>query len=358
MTGDGVKRYNFINNCAGMLHIGAVIRIDIKVFGERVCSIIHMETARKQSSILSGQFSDVVIFVVTHKNRILKKEVSDMRRTIKKIISCLIVSMMLTVVVGCNSSAKKKWEPVSVETVVTEEESYSEKTSEVVESNSEVSSENSVNNDAIPLSEVTPEYAKEHHMVCLWRDGKLYSLGPSILRKEENSLVKVVGSFPVNKTQVLSATELSAVHFNKATDRIYNYNSQSLNVYHCKYVSDTIFLFWSDTYDDYIVMDDYKPLVLQRVDSVDVKDSNGRTVADFTKLDLNKDYKVSWYQGMDYREITMKANWCLYNVDEKPFTTISGQMTKNSYAIVNLQSLPSGTYHIGMGDFISPIIID
>lgn len=280
----------------------------------------------------------------------------------KKIFSLfLVVAMVMTATSCTNNNATAISSVDDTQPVILEEPS---EIVEIVEVESEIESESEVvEEDPLAVLEVSEEFAKANQLLCLYRDGKLYSLGPYIVRRDGESVRKMCAEWPVNDDRMISVAELSVVKINKKADELRHYGGTSCNVYNCEFIGNTICAFWNEMYSNYAVMDDEvspdHPLVLQ-ADNFEVQGEGGNKLDDFSSLDLNKDYLVSWFEGMEYKEIIMKADWCMYSVEEEPFTTLDGQLTKNGYAVIDMEVLQPGVYHIGSirKSVLSPIIVE
>ncbi len=219
----------------------------------------------------------------------------------------------------------------------------------------------------VPL-EVTEEWAKANQLVCLYRNGKLYSLGPYIpveSMKEwiigqkvdnERAALFMVADFPSENTMggdimVFGPTPSIVL---EEGDEIRDYGGAfhgHLGVYEYAGYTPTVWL-WDGS--DYIFFYDfYDSLEPLRIDSnvakkIEITDSNGNSINldEWPKgFELDEEYILSYYIGVDYYEYKLWSDSSVYirlrneNLDDSAF-----EYTKDGYRIVKLSSLEPGVY--------------
>ena len=100
--------------------------------------------------------------------------------------------------------------------------------------------------------------------------------------------------------------------------------------------------------------DTRKPVHFSGVSNVEIKDSDGELVEDFCNLNDGEYYTVSWYQGTEYEEVTLKADCNAYvyesGVDQststEPDYEVEPELTEEG-AIYDLSEIPPGLYVTG-----------
>lgn len=208
--------------------------------------------------------------------------------------------------------------------------------------------------DPLKMLEVSEDFAKEKKLLCLYRDDKLYSLGPRFISSDGKYVLPT--GFDDGKDYVMNIDAPEIII--QEGDQIRDYGDEYVNVYKSTFTGYTIPMFeFNDgavAFDDEVdPSSDGKPSVkgiTGDITQVEVKDLNGGVVNNYRYLENSKSYKVSWYSGMDYREITMTANWKYYKIDSTPSYKLKGAVGQSGYALIDIRDIPSGTYHLGVRD--------
>ena len=107
----------------------------------------------------------------------------------------------------------------------------------------------------------------------------------------------------------------------------------------------------------YDILDDEQGASFLFSDNVEIKDSKGNVISDIPSIyNLNEgeDYIVSWYEGTQYREVTLPADSKYYVLArdrlDDPEYIVSGTLTKDGYAEYVISGVESGTYVVTNAD--------
>ena len=216
-----------------------------------------------------------------------------------------------------------------------------------------------VEEDPLAMLEVSEEFAKEKGLLCLYRNDKLYSLGPKYI-SEDGKYVLPTG-FDDGKDYILNIDAPEIII--QEGDQIRDYGDEYVNVYKSAFTGYTIPMF--NYGEDIMIFDDEidptsngAPKLKAAgagITQFGVKE-NDSIVANDRHLENGKSYTVSWYSGMDYHEITMVANYRYYKIDSTPSYELKGTLSQSGYALIDIRDLPSGTYHINGRDLNTTIM--
>lgn len=220
-------------------------------------------------------------------------------------------------------------------------------------------------------SEVEPDDG----MWYLLRDDETYSLGRTVHMVDGVDYSSAGASFPgENDLQVYQIgrmqTPLDLTGFCSygdvpvpvlgENDLVVSYSSSSvptLGLHSVSYSGDAICLEYDDNLGTLKFYDaeNREACFETGADSADVTDENGDSVIDWCDLDRDEYYTVSWYEGTQYNECSMRAECKFYDDGESdvsvalrldPEYEIEGERTKNGYAVYDLSEIPAGTYFL------------
>ncbi len=253
-------------------------------------------------------------------------------------------------------------------TVIDESEPVNTKTEVVSEKPAPVQEEAKGDPKLEPL-EVTEEWAKANQLVCLYRNGKLYSLGPYIpvesMEKwiigqkvdNERAALFMVKNFPGNDftNDVMEFGPVPTIILEEG-DEIRDYNGHVNQLIRYEYVGYTPTIWLINGYDNLYFYEFYNSLEPIEINSnniditnVEIKDSNGSSinVRDWpTGFELNEEYTLSYYIGVDYYEFKLWSDSSVYSqvawalLDDSAY-----EYTKEGYrSIVDFSSLEPGVY--------------
>ncbi len=79
-------------------------------------------------------------------------------------------------------------------------------------------------------------------------------------------------------------------------------------------------------------------------DHFQLVDANGKEVENINALEHNGQYKLSWVQGSQLRELNVVADAKFLEYDESDRLTAPGEATTEGYAVVDLSGIPAGIY--------------
>lgn len=213
--------------------------------------------------------------------------------------------------------------------------------------------------DPLAMLEVSEEFAKEEGLLCLYRNDKLYSLGPKYI-SEDGKYILPTG-FDDGKDYILNI-DASEIIIQEG-DQIRDYGDEYVNVYKSTFTGYTIPMF--NYGEDIMIFDDEIDPTSNGVPKLKAAGAgitqfgvkeNDSIVANNRHLENGKSYTVSWYSGMDYHEITMIANYRYYKIDSTPSYELKGTLSQSGYALIDIRDLPSGTYHINGRDLNTTIM--
>lgn len=86
---------------------------------------------------------------------------------------------------------------------------------------------------------------------------------------------------------------------------------------------------------------------------ISICDDNDNEIKDKLALEQGKEYTLFWYEGTQYVDIKMAADYPYYIIEcAQPAYAIKGTLTKDGYATYDLSGVPKGLYHIRNGGLI------
>lgn len=275
----------------------------------------------------------------------------------KKAIFCVVI-----VLVGIMTATACKKVPDPVDSGIDPfkrwDESSTIATPDDEKLNNDESPEPQIVEDPLAVLLVTEEFAKEKGLLCLYRDEKLYSLGPKYITSDGKYVLPT--GFDDGKEHILNA-DLPEITIQEG-DQIRDYGDKYLNVYKSTFLGYTICMFDHGDYGTFVMDDEIdpssngKPKVMSiqsrgiDITQFEIKDSSGNTMLNTRHLDRGCEYKITWYSGIDYNELSMIAEWKYYSIEETPSYNLEGALTQHGYALIDIRDLPSGTYHINGRD--------
>ena len=227
-----------------------------------------------------------------------------------------------------------------------------EPTDPVVEPNNE-------GDPALAALEVTESFATANQLLCLYRNGKLYSLGPFIPR--ENGIDNLIGR-KVDDTKYLIADINLAPGWTLVTmgdvpsitlqegDEIRDYYGYYSSFFEQDYKGYNISL-WEQVDGSVLLVSDFgnpNPIRIESTDAktMEVRDASGNLVTDgqYTKYG---EYTVSWYHGVEYHEAKVWCDCKTYERVSEECVNLPSEHNKGGYLVLDWTILEPGLYNGG-----------
>ena len=284
----------------------------------------------------------------------------------KKIFGLIAVVLSVALMmVGCNNgnasavSSVDDTQPVIIEEPSVEPESpepSEEVVSEVV-SEEKPAADETTGDPKLAALEVTEEFAKANELLCLYRKGKLYSLGPYVP-------AAATYDYQIGHTIDDYKSELMMLNPRVGEDTVATYGNapevvladgDELRLYDgdflgtllsVEYMDYTISVIWTNKnvlvlpyFNDInhtIIKESYK-------DSIQICDNAGNQITD-GNYDKMEQYTISWYEGIDYHEETLWADCREYSYAIDALAEVDYERTKEGYYLIKWTTLPSGCY--------------
>lgn len=230
-----------------------------------------------------------------------------------------------------------------------------------------------VDNDELELLAREPNDENRDNFFLL-RDGKNYSLGTIDKEKGASVLPYLVGSgdrygsyvgyslYGDSQVSPVGAFDWGFFSYGnvpvpvyKQGDKIVSYSTKgvpSLQLRKVDFYGYAIRL--KSTSDKYIVFDTAIGPVSFPIDGTSIKNSSGEVVEDIFNLNEGDIYTISYYEGTQYKEITLPADSKCYAQEsgrlDDPEYEIEGTLTENGYAEYDINEVEPGFYRIINGD--------
>ncbi len=278
----------------------------------------------------------------------------------KKIIGFFSVILCLVLVAGCHKTNATSEPVLSVDD--TQPVIIEEPTPEpvVVEPEPtpvpEPAEEKNFDGDPkLACLEVTESFATANELLCLYRNGHLYSLGKYI--PYENSKNYGVGLVVDNSKSELLCYNEECIYVMgdvpdivlQEGDELRDYEGTAGLFFLVKEIGYTLPMFRNGSNYWIVQYLNYQPIQVQmsRIEQFSVVDAAGNET-DWQKkaLPRNNVYTVSWFEGVTYNEYELDAYWRLYDTkhNREESVNLPRELKKEGYALLTWEGIPSGTY--------------
>jgi len=222
--------------------------------------------------------------------------------------------------------------------------------------------------DEIALLRTTFEIAEKDQGVFLIRDDKIYTLndkGGKVPGVEYSDIqVKEQGSVWFYRHSRHSDESLSGYHYSIGEvpvptltdgDKIiaFSNNFFDLELAPANFVGYSFYLIKRD--GEYLGYDEngaYFSIMSKKLEFT-ITDEKENVIEDYSSLEKDGTYTLSWYEGTKYNEIKLAAIYRQFDYnykDKSDHLFVSGVLTKNGYAEYDLSGIPAGLYVIKLND--------
>lgn len=296
----------------------------------------------------------------------------------KKIFGLIAVVLSVALMmVGCNNgnasavSSVDDTQPVIIEEPSVEPESpepSEEVVSEVV-SEEKPAADETTGDPKLAALEVTEDFAIANGLLCLYRKGKLYSLGRYIPNQSTYD-------YQIGHTVDDYKSELMMLHPRVDVDTVATYgdapevvlaDGDELRVYGdyvgllvpLEYIGYTIPVIWSNEsvgFLEYFNHVRHTMIKKEYIKSIEIRDAGGDLISDnqYQKMDI---YTMSWYEGVEYNEVELWADCREYSYGEDRVNA-DLELTKEGYGLIKWADLPAGCYMNDVSGYGLPFTIE
>ncbi len=218
---------------------------------------------------------------------------------------------------------------------------------------------NNEGDPALAALEVTESFATANQLLCLYRNGHLYSLGPFI--PHDNGMEYLIGR-RVDDTKDIIADINLAPGWTLATmgdvpsitlqegDEIRDYYGYYGSFFEQDYKGYNISLWEQDDGSVLLVSDfgDPNPIKIESMDAktMEIRDASGNLITDgqYTKYG---EYTVSWYHGVEYHEAKVWCDCKIYERVSEECVNLPSEHNKGGYLVLDWTILEPGLYNGG-----------